>query len=1645
MAGDARDIVFDCPCRAGWTAGEPGGAGELALTFGVRNLRATESGEVRLSEFDLERRMSYLPDTPSYLPDTQPESVTPFVGRIPAMAVQSQVRRMAFDRPVPGQPIGIDLWERVAQTPVSAADQRAWHRHEVLALWPVAGEGGDRIAFVDILTDTDGDGVGDVNEELAGTSPSDAASTPGTPTIDVLALYNDGLREALDGYPYTRIQHLMVLTSALYGDSGTNLRMRMVGAQEVELDASGIPARDEVVDLMDRYGADLSFRFHGGDTPMGCPVGAAGCAVVGGAVRRGYWRGDEVTRSVCRGTCSALCVAHELGHNLGLAHTARQGEAYGAFGWSRGRYFGEDRGTIMSYGRRILGGVFSDPAADCEGVPCGVPVDAAGGAHAVKSLDLVRFQVARNRAAKPDTDGDGIVDVADAAPDDPTDWVDVDGDGVGDVADPDDDNDGVADADDPFPLDPTEWEDQDRDGIGDNADDDVVDLAPFQDPALRAAVERALGKEPGAPITAEDLSALTALAVPYQPLGQEIRDLTGLELAESLTELELPFNAIADLSPLSDLEQLELVRLSGNEVADLAPLQGVASLREVWLAYNPVSDLSPLVELPVLDSLFVGGDGHALSDLSPLAELTNLRTLGAIGVGLSDLSLLSELKGLSLLWIRDNPVTDLSPLGDLAALSGVDASGTGVSDLSPLSRFNLLSLDVSRTSATLNDVAGMRPLFLFILGVGGLGIDDLSPLSEFGRLGTLDLGDNEVADLSPLRDMPDLAFLDLPNNRVSDLGPLGDLSGLWSLDLAGNDVSDIGPLAGHPMLGRLDLSGGSHVSDLGPLADLAELWSLDLSDNGVTDVGPLADLSNLIFLDLPHNDVSDLGPLGGLSALRFLDLTDNDVSDVGPLGGLSGLTSLRLTDNDVSDIGPLVHREIWDLDGGAFLLLNGNPLDDTSLRQHVPTLKSWGVRVVAPPAPSGDPVRKVAVADPALRALIAQAVAGAYIQVDDPITTDSIGRLKRLHALNADVADLSGLEAAAELSAVFLGSNLVSDLGPLAALENLEALDLSDNLISDLSPLVDNPHVDAGDWITLTGNPLSEESLNVHVPALRERGVHVGVDAVRLLVSPDARAASFEVSGYFEATLGTGAETAAASDDPDGLQADIVDGELRVALADAEGPTTVTVTGTGDDGTTETLAFHVSLRQVVALFPAAASPAYQGFVRVINHSPRAGRAVVHATDDEGRRYDPVTLAVDADETVHFNSQDLEHGNPAKGLSDGIGAGAGDWRLDLGSNLDIEALGYARTADGFVTALHDLAHAAGNDRAIAIFNPGSNTAQVSLLRLVNHGDESAEVTVRGVDDQGQSPGREVLFTLPPGTARAPTAADLESGAEATGALGDGSGKWRLTVESTAPVYAMSLLESPTGHLTNLSSGPVTPVGGAHSVPLFPSAADPDGREGFVRVVNLETRAGSVTITAVDDAGQAHGDVTLALGAGQTVHFNSEDLERGNAAKGLSGGVGTGSGSWRLALSGDVDIDVLGYIRHVDGFLTSMHDAAPVADTRHRIAFFNPGSNRAQVSSLRLINSGAAPASVTITGRDDSGASPGGPVQVTLPAGAARTYTAEQLEEGGADLRGALGDGVGKWRLVVESSQPVLAMSLLASPTGHLTNLSTAPLR
>ena len=1053
LAGEARDIVFVCPCQAEW-APTVEGEGELTLTFGVRSHRATRSGEVwLLGPWALGDQWS-----------VRLSSTKVALGAVQAREELTRQRRsVKASRPEPGARLMFELQERVADRPSTvAAHERVpeGHRQEQLTLWPV-GEGSQRLQFVDLLTDSDGDGVGDVNEELAGASPDDPADTPGVSTVDVLVIYDAGVREAFSGYPFTRLHHVMVLTNAIFVDSDTNVRLRTVGMVEVE------DLGSQFSDLEERFGADMTLEVHSGDS---C---TPGCAVVGSSFNRGDWRPSWVTVHAETG---AGVAAHELGHGMGLVHSARQGEASGAFRWSRGHYVANLYnlyGTVMTYGIRTFG-VFSDPARECvRGHSCGVRDDRPDGANAAASLDLLRFQVAQHRAARRDTDGDGFVDSEDAMPNDPRDWRDLDGDGLGDNADPDDDNDGVADEEDEFPQDVAEWTDLDLDGVGDNADPDIVDPAPFRDPVLRAVVERALGKEPGAAITDEDLAGLTQLAsdghvdVPsgvwFNPFEQAsaagIRYLDGLELAVNIESLDLyDHDAVSDLFPLSGLTSLRSLSLPYNQVSDVSPLSGLTNLRQLNLTGNEVSDLSPLSGLS-LEGLFL--HDNLISEVSPVANIGTLQWLSLGRNIVRDVSPLTELTELRQLWLDGNPIADFSPLAMLAGPWQLDLGHTGMSDV----------------------------------------------------------------DLRHLSELRNLSVVYVANNRISDLSPLAELH-LLELDVSGTDVA---------------------LDDVASLPHFKDLESLQAR--------------NLL--------IEDISVLAGHDSLSRLNLDQNLIEDVAPLATLAGLTQLYLNYNRIREIGPIVHGSA--AGSLALLALRENPLGRVSVVKHIPTLRALGVDVWFG---GGEPID---FPDAVLRALIAEALAGELVYVDTPVSDRTIAGMRVLRAFGVGVSDLTGLEAAENLERAFLGSNAITDLSPLANLPELEAVDLSENRVADISPLAHNPGLRMGDWLTLDRNPLSEASVNAHVPALMERGVLVGVDGVRLSAGVGGESLRFDTTGYFAAVLGTGVPIAATVGDTRVALAEIVDGALVVTPGRA-GETTVTVTATDPSARSASLSFEVAVR-----------------------------------------------------------------------------------------------------------------------------------------------------------------------------------------------------------------------------------------------------------------------------------------------------------------------------------------------------------------------------------------------------------------------------------------------------------------------------------
>ena len=290
------------------------------------------------------------------------------------------------------------------------------------------------------------------------------------------------------------------------------------------------------------------------------------------------------------------------------------------------------------------------------------------------------------------------------------------------------------------------------------------------DTNLRAAIAEALGKNPNAPITVEEMERLGRL----EAGNRDIRDLTGLQFATNATELHLYSNfSISDLSPLAGLINLELLRVDGN-LSDLSPLAGLINLRYLNSTSN-TSDLSPLAGLINLESLiFVRCN---VSDLSPLAGLINLTRLNTWG----------------------NPVSDLSPLAGLTKLEHLDLCGGRISDIKPLA-----------------GLTGLKELYIF-----SNKISDISPLAALAGLNRLNLEGNRISDVSSLAGLTHLKWLHLEGNDISDISLIAGLTQLEWLNLAHNDISDISPLAGLTNLNWLNVS-RNQISNISPLDGLRE-------------------------------------------------------------------------------------------------------------------------------------------------------------------------------------------------------------------------------------------------------------------------------------------------------------------------------------------------------------------------------------------------------------------------------------------------------------------------------------------------------------------------------------------------------------------------------------------------------------------------------------------------------------------------------------------------------------------------------------------------------------------------------------------------------------------------------------------------------
>ena len=167
------------------------------------------------------------------------------------------------------------------------------------------------------------------------------------------------------------------------------------------------------------------------------------------------------------------------------------------------------------------------------------------------------------------------------------------------------------------------------------------------------------------------LTQLTYLNLSSNPVS-DVSSLAGLT---QLNGLYLYSTSISDVSALSGLTELTGLGISGSAVSDVSPLEGLTQLTYLYLEWNAISDISVLSGLTRLSSLHLAG--NEISDVSPLEGLTQLTYLYLGWNAISDISALSGLTQLKVLDLRNNSILDVSALEKLN-LTGTEWNSTGL-------------------------------------------------------------------------------------------------------------------------------------------------------------------------------------------------------------------------------------------------------------------------------------------------------------------------------------------------------------------------------------------------------------------------------------------------------------------------------------------------------------------------------------------------------------------------------------------------------------------------------------------------------------------------------------------------------------------------------------------------------------------------------------------------------------------------------------------------------------------------------------------------------------------------------------------------------------------------------------------------------
>jgi hypothetical protein len=214
--------------------------------------------------------------------------------------------------------------------------------------------------------------------------------------------------------------------------------------------------------------------------------------------------------------------------------------------------------------------------------------------------------------------------------------------------------------------------------------------------------------------------------------------------------------------------------------------------------------------------------------------------------------------------------------------------------------------------------------------------------------------------------------------------------------------------------------------------DLEPVDSINVVDAYLENISGLEYCTNLRYLRISWNWITDISPIADLILLEHLEISDLPINDLNAIAGLVNLNYLDISYHEtVPSFDPVLN-----LTGLDTLIIDNDSLADLSIVNSLPYLNY---------------------------------LSAAWNQI-------------------TDITPVSGLDSLEYLN---ISYNDIVDISPLQPVRTIDTIYMAGNQVSDLLPLVNNIGLGAGDFVDVTGNPLSGISWESYIPQLEARQVTV--------------------------------------------------------------------------------------------------------------------------------------------------------------------------------------------------------------------------------------------------------------------------------------------------------------------------------------------------------------------------------------------------------------------------------------------------------------------------------------------------------------------------------------------------------------------------